>query len=268
MSIVYHKNWLRGSKYRLKQHKNGLYISAKASASFETYNPFEVEADILLEFLRIGRLARRAADAADAILAFVSAFGLLGFAQSVIAIEYDDGDVKLRRNNFVSLKRALTLDEYFGLFLPHLGSNLRYRKSALQGLTLTTRMAEVHQNSEWLCTNNHEYSEQLQWIAGFARQLYGLLMSAQRGEAFEYKLGNIRTTLASDGGVPHTEYEFDSLKSALDIMFVRELTTPRRTLKVCKHCGGVFRSESLRAEYCSASCRNVRNVKLSRARRA
>ena len=77
----------------------------------------------------------------------------------------------------------------------------------------------------------------------------------------------MRTILASDGGAVRTEYEFDSLKSALDVMFVRELTTLRRTLKLCKHCGGVFRSASLRAEYCSVSCRNVRNVKLSRARR-
>ena len=128
-------------------------------------------------------------------------------------------------------------------------------------------MAWVHDDDVWLCVNNSEYTEQVQWIADFARYLYCLLAAVQRGEMFEHKLGNIRTTLVSGGGVPRTEYEFDSLKSALDIMLVRELTNPRRALKLCKHCGGAFRRESMRAEYCSASCRNVRNVKLSRARR-
>ena len=267
MSIVYHKKWLRRSKYRLREYGNGLYISLKHSASFETYNPFEVDEDILLEFLRIGRIAERGDDVTDAIFAFVSAYGMLGFAQSVIAIEYADGDVKLHRNSFVSPKRALTLGEYFDLFMPSLDSNLRYRKNKLKGMTLTMRMAEVHEDDVWLCMNGDDYAEDLQWISDFARHLYGLLASVQRGGAFEYALGNVRTTLSSDGGAVRTEYEFDSLKSALDIMFVRELMATRRTLKLCKHCGGVFRSGSLRAEYCSASCRNVRNVKLSRARR-
>jgi len=267
MSLVYHKKWLRRSKYRLREYENGLYISLKHSASFETYNPFEGDADILLEFLRIGRAAERGEDTTDAIFAFVAAYGMLGFAQSVIAIEYADGDVKLHRNNFVSPKRALMLDEYFDLFMPELGSDLRYRKRRLDGMPLTMRMAEVQEDDAWLCMNDDDYAEDLQWISDFARYLYGLLASVQRGEAFEYPLGNVRTTLASDGDTVRTEYEFDSLKSALDIMLVRELTATRRTLKLCKHCGGVFRSESLRAEYCSASCRNVRNVKLSRARR-
>ena len=267
MSIIYHKKWLRRNKYRLREHENGLYISLKHSASFETYNPFEVDADILLEFLRIGRAAARGEDATDAILAFVSAYGMLGFAQSVIAVEYADGDVKLHRNNFVSPKRALTLDEYFDLFMPSLDSNLRYRKNKLKGMTLTMRMAEVHEDEVWLCMNNHDYAEDLQWISDFAQHLYVLLANVQRGAPFQYALGNVRTTLSSDGGAVRTEYAFDSLKSALDIMLVRELTATRWTLKLCKHCGGVFRRDSLRAEYCSASCRNVRNVKLSRQRR-
>ena len=177
MSLVYHKKCLRRSKYRLREHENGLHISLKHSASFETYNPFEVDADILLEFLRIGRAEDRDEDTTNAIFAFVSAYGMLGFAQSVIAIEYADGDVKLHRNNFVSPKRALTLDEYFDLFMPELGSDLRYRKRRLDGMPLTMRMAEVHEADAWLCMNDDDYTEELQWISGFARYLYGLLAS-------------------------------------------------------------------------------------------
>jgi hypothetical protein len=265
MSIIYHRNWLRSSAYKLKKYENGWHISPKDFG--ETYNPFDCATDILLVFLNIGHLAHKDADATAAITDFVNSYGILGFAQSVIAKEYEDGTVKVYENNFATSKPALTASEYFKLFLPDAEARKKYFKREHANMTVTMRMSGTKRSAEWLCMADSDYAENSQWISNFAEHLYALLGKVQRGETFEYKLGNIRTSVVSDGGTPRVEYEFDSLKSALDIMFMLEITSPRRTLKLCKHCGGVFRSERLKTEYCSASCRNVHNVKLSRRRR-
>ena len=265
MSIIYHRNWLRSSAYKLKKYENGWHISPKDFG--ETYNPFDCAADILLVFLNIGHLAHKGADATVAITDFVNSYGVLGFAQSVIAKEYEDGAVKVYESSFATSKSALTVAEYFELFFPDAEARKKYFKRAHANMTVTMRMSGTKRGAQWLCMADSDYAENSQCISGFAQHLYGLLDKVQRGEPFSHRLGNIRTAVVADGDTPRAEYEFDSLKSALDIMLMLEITKPRRTLKLCKHCGGVFRSENLNAAYCSSSCRNVHNVKLSRRRR-
>ena len=265
MSLVYHKNWLRHRNYKLTAYENGLYISPEGFG--ETYNPFDCAVDILLAFLEIGHLAHKGTDATAAITDFVSSYGILGFAQSVIAKEYEDGTMKVYENNFVTSKPALTATEYFELFFPDAEARKKYFKREHANMPVTMRMSGTKRSAEWLCMAESDYAENLQWISDFAKHLYGLLGKVERGKQFSYKLGNIRTSIISDGGTLRTKFEFDSLKSVLGIMFVLEIMNPRRMIKLCKHCCGVFRGTNLKAVYCSASCRNVYNVKLSRKRR-
>ena len=65
---------------------------------------------------------------------------------------------------------------------------------------------------------------------------------------------------------PVIEWNFNSLKLAIDTMFALNETTERKTVKMCKHCGKPFSSENLKAEYCSPQCRNQANVYKSRAK--
>ena len=65
---------------------------------------------------------------------------------------------------------------------------------------------------------------------------------------------------------PVIEWNFNSLKLAIDTMFALNETTERKTVKMCKHCGKPFSSENLRAEYCIPQCRNQANVYKSRGK--
>ena len=65
---------------------------------------------------------------------------------------------------------------------------------------------------------------------------------------------------------PVIEWNFNSLKLAIDTMFALNETTERKTVKMCKHCGKPFASDNLKAEYCSPQCRNQANVYKSRAK--
>jgi len=200
MSIVYHKNWLRSNGYKLVAYENGLHISPKDFG--ETYNPFDCAADILLAFLSIGYLAHKDADVTAAITDFVSSYGILGFAQSVIAKEYEDGTVKVYENNFATGKPALTATEYFELFLPDAEARKKYFKWDHANMTVTMRMSGTKRSAEWLCMADSDYAENSQWISGFAQHLYGLLDKVQRGEPFSHRLGNIRTAVVANGDTP------------------------------------------------------------------
>jgi len=71
----------------------------------------------------------------------------------------------------------------------------------------------------------------------------------------------------SENGAAKRVLTFDSLKSAIDIGFTEMLTDEKRRIRLCKRCGKPFIAADPRSVYCSASCRNVRNVKLSRHRK-
>ncbi len=65
---------------------------------------------------------------------------------------------------------------------------------------------------------------------------------------------------------PTLVWDFNSLKQAIDTILLLHVTTERKTVEMCKHCGKAFSSQNLKAEYCSPQCRNQANVYKSRAK--
>ena len=63
---------------------------------------------------------------------------------------------------------------------------------------------------------------------------------------------------------PTLKWDFNSLKLAIDTMFLLNKTTQRKTVKICKFCGKAFSSQNLKADYCSLQCMNKTNVYKSR----
>lgn len=55
-------------------------------------------------------------------------------------------------------------------------------------------------------------------------------------------------------------WQFNSLKQAMEVLLGLNETTNRKELKMYKHCDKPFISKNLKAEYDSISCRNVANV--------
>lgn len=264
MSIQYYDSWLRLDGYQLREEKSGLCVCPAPGADEHSYHPFDQSDSILFDFSHMGWLESRGALPSQLVLAFVQQYGMLGFLTSVIQKEYDDGSVKLRRTNFVTQAKALTAQEYFSIFLPGVENYSKYFGTAEQ-VPVSTLMTWWQPEKQWYVLNRSDYVEQISWVAAFALHLYRLAELAQCGGAFDYELGNIIGALtAKDEMLPIMTWRFDSLKSAIDIMLVTELTAQRRTLKLCKHCGQVFRLSNPKGAYCGPKCRNTANVKLSR----
>ena len=116
------------------------------------------------------------------------------------------------------------------------------------------------------CIFQSEYAEKIEWIANYAQYLYDSFLSFRNGKPFEHSLWNTKYNLVFDGEKLKEAWLFDSLKNAIDIMFIDLLKSERPNIKLCKHCGKPFHVKMQKSEYCSASCRNVYNVKMSRQR--
>jgi len=70
-----------------------------------------------------------------------------------------------------------------------------------------------------------------------------------------------------EGGAAKRGWAFDSLKGTIDVGFAEMLTDENLRIRLCKRCGKPFIAADPRSVYCSASCRNVMNVKISRHRK-
>lgn len=114
---------------------------------------------------------------------------------------------------------------------------------------------------------DYSYCEKVEWYGVYGSQLYELLQKHERHEPFDFIPGNTKMTYRSENGVAKWIWTFDSLKSAIDVGFAEMLTDETRRLRLCKRCDKPFIAADLRSVYCSASCRNVMNVKLSRHRK-
>ncbi|MEG1578270.1 MAG: hypothetical protein RR336_05860, partial [Oscillospiraceae bacterium] len=101
----------------------------------------------------------------------------------------------------------------------------------------------------------------------YGMQIYELLRSKQDGDTLVLLPGNSELRYEVGGGNTRRHWYFDSLKSACDAWLMEQLTEPHPTIRLCKRCGKAFVGASVRAEYCSASCRNVANVASSRKRK-
>ena len=265
MSIRYFSEWTRRSCYILQKHKEkGAYITSAHPSELVTYDPFSCDNDILLEILSIGK------DAGVAmldfrILDFCNRYGLLGFGQAVLEKEYDNSTAKLYADNVFG-EKLISDQKLMDLIFPFDRYSHRVKKSDLMPITTRWEIACDIEGSHWPLFDQF-YAERVDWISIYARHLYELLVCFHKNEPFEYPLGNVKCKLSCYGAAKAI-WQYDSLKSAIDIMFIQLLQHPSPAIRLCKWCLTPFRVPvGTRATYCSTSCRNVLNVKKSRQKK-
>jgi len=249
---------MRYPDYNLKAHREkGLYVVSR-EGELVTYNPFDCRDEILLALLRIGF-----APSGEQVLDFCSQFGLLGFGQAVIQKEYEDSTVKFYPDNVLG-RKALHEAELMDLFFPFDLCSHRVKRG--HEMRMTDRWERRPPDSLWPLFEPG-YAEQVEWIVFYAKRLYGMALRFCQGEPFEYDFGNIKVgTVFTD--TVKTQWRFDSLKTAVDILFMELLQNPRPAVRLCEHCHNpMLISAGTRSRYCSESCRNVANVKRSRQKK-
>ena len=144
-------------------------------------------------------------------------------------------------------------------------------------------LAIIDRPAEYAVVFSRAYSECLVWIMHYARTLYLTFEAIENyskvQDAYTKQIYDARIKEFNPSKIackilmgknkedkPVLEWNFNSLKLAIDTMFALNETTERKTVKMCKHCGKPFASQNLKAEYCSPQCRNQANVYKSRAK--
>lgn len=286
--------WIRYDGYEIKEIDEKHYITPKENSKIIMYDPFDFADDILVDILMIGRCVEKndIEESNKKIMEFVEKYGLLG-ELTYLPLNTDivkQNRVYLPSGNLVSEKETLPTDEYIELFLKCKKKQKVVMKKNARGeildLSVENEMnplALIDRPAEYAVVFSRAYSECLVWIMHYARTLYLTFEAIENynkaQDAYTKQIYGTRIKEFNPSKIackilmgknkedkPVLEWNFNSLKLAIDTMFALNETTERKTVKMCKHCGKPFASQNLKAEYCSPQCRNQANVYKSRAK--
>ena len=286
--------WFRYDSYEMKEIEEKNDITPKENSKVEMYDPFDFSHDILVDILNVGRFVEKndIENAIKNIMKFVENYGLLG-ELTYLPLNTDivkQSKVYLPAGNLVSNRETLPADEYIELFLKCKKKQKVVIKKNAKGeileLSVENEMnplAIIDRPAEYAVVFSRAYSECLVWIMHYARTLYLIFEAIENyskaQDAYTRQRYDTRIKEFNPSKIackilmgenkedkPVIEWNFNSLKLAIDTMFALNETSERKTVKMCKHCGKPFSSENLKSEYCSPQCRNQANVYKSRAK--
>lgn len=285
--------WVRYDSYEMVEIEDKHYITPKENAKVVLYDPFDVSDNILVDILMIGRMIERndIESSNKQIIEFVNKYGLLG-ELTYLPLNNDilmQKKVYLPKDNLVSNKEVMPSDEYIELFLKcKKKQKVKMKKDEDGSIELSIEneanpLLVIDRPAEYAVVFSKAYSECLVWIMHYARNLYltfeAIENYAKVEDAYTKQIYNncienfnpskisCRVLMGAEkDDKPVLEWNFNSLKLAIDTMFALNETSERKTVKMCKHCGKPFASQNLKAEYCSPQCRNQANVYKSRAK--
>lgn len=285
--------WAKYSEYEYRRGEDGLlYLMPSPTAVPSVYDPLANAEALVLDAVNVGRLAMKQdveeRTLRDAVLDFVSQYGLLGFMTALPTtprfIDYDA--VYLPKNHFLKEESMATL-AYLDIFFPfkkldfHKGEekiewNVRAEPHAdrrVLALTMTFQtepmamamglQPEYAERFDWLVTqfqdlafslvSSHLFYEQIDTADDNTLNLYQQGMAAFGSIAPTYHIGLYRDK-------PRIVWEFHSLLRGIQMMFSFALTDETRPLRLCKRCGMAFTSGRPNAAFCSPKCKNQHNV--------
>ena len=280
-------DWVKYSNYEFVQINEETYIKPTEDAEYEIYDPFLVADDILVDILNIGRLAinNEFEVCNSKILEFVRNYGLLGeltFLPLNSNIVHQRKTYLPKGNQFTN-KEVVPTEEYLKYFLvadknKRIGIEVAPNKTiVISNSNEATANIILDKGIEYNIVFSKGYSEKLTWFVEYAQNLYIVFDAIENfgkeDNEYERKMSEmyIKSFVASNIACrvemlkePTLKWDFNSLKLAINTMFLLNETTQRKTVKICKFCGKAFSSQNLKAEYCSLQCRNKANVYKSR----
>ncbi len=282
-------DWVKYSNYELIQINEDTYIKPAEDAEYEIYDPFLVADNILVDILNIGKLAiNNKLDMCNTkILEFVKNYGLLGeltYLPLNTNIVYQKKTYLPKENQFTS-KEVIPTEEYLRYFLVA-DKNERVNVEVTPNKTIVVSNSNevtanfiLNKGVEYNIVFSKGYSEKLEWFIEYAQNLYIVFDAIENfgkeDDEYERKMSEVYINSFVANNIacrvemlkePTLKWDFNSLKLAIDTMFLLNETAQRKTVKICKYCGKAFASQNLKAEYCSPQCRNKANVYKSRSK--
>ena len=285
-------HWVRYDKYEWQEDDKGrLYITPTKKAKPKLYNPLNDAERMVLHAINTGVtcMAEDAREQAkrDAVMDFVSAYGLLGFMTALPTtpkfITYEA--VYFPKNHFIR-QESMATEEYLSYFFPFDGLDFvkrgvesRWNVSDTSMIALT--MAMSSQPQAVTMSFQREYAEPYEWLlkefTDWAFTFVSAFLYYQDMDKLDDMQKDLyRQGMAAFGGIaptyhiellekPTIVWDFHSLLLAIQMMFSFMLTDENSSLKVCKHCGKVFLASRPNTIFCSGQCKNQYNVYKSRA---
>ena len=290
-------DWIKYADYEYKSDSEGnVYIKPKEGAGFSMYNPFNIAEEILIDFLKIGETSRNYyknenqeifEEIKKMVLIFARKYGLLGL---ISASTYNrniigDKEVLVIEKNYIGIKdTSIDTEDYIKLFTPFVLEDdlrLRYYNNCVDLVKADDSPKFYGKRPPVMdLIFSKFYTERLEWIMKFSgmlsehfRQL--LIYRATSAHLTEqvtiladtFKANKIGFTI-SQLDKTNIVWEFDSLKTTIEIIYAFAVTDENILLSCCEHCGDFYLALSNREKYCSPVCRNRSNVQKSRRRKS
>ena len=272
-------DWVRYSKYEIKEKDGQEYITPAADSKIELFNPLDSAEDLVVDSLNVGMLLcigdLDTQTKQDMLISFAHTYGLLGFMTAIPLngnfMEYPH--VFFGRNAFFDVGMMET-GEYIKLFQPFGIKEGQPRDGFTLPVTLITG-----KTLEYSIVFSRNYAERIDWFEGVLKQFY-MHFAACKGyegtdnpalkDAYaetiscfsEYGLG---FRMGVDGK-PTMVWDFNSLKMVIETIYAFLISAADTPLRMCKRCGKAFYAKHGRSEFCSGRCRNQFNVYKSRAK--
>ena len=296
--------WAKYKKYEIVKINNEYYIRPDKKASYEIYDVFNKEKELLVDFLLIGREAMNYEDINDSncdlmstenkyqdmILDFVNKYGMFG------ELTYN-----LLNTHIISSGKALTqgyssIEEMSAstYIKPYFIDNENIQKIDFDHGVNEDIINHVYgsDNPNGDLINNFDkdedfsivfskyYTEKIANILVMARALYRIFNSVENSTWTEnedkkaiyqkyanmFNPNNIAFNFDFSNEKTYLNWNFNSLFQAIELILAFNETNERKEVKMCKHCSKPFIAKNLNSDYDTASCRNIANVYRSRAK--
>jgi len=267
-------DWVKYSKYEIKEQDGIRYIVPAPDAQVITYNPLETGATIMLDAMNTGRVLYDKDVPDDSkmelLMSFVHAYGLLGFMTNLpLNGNFIECDNAYLGQNLYLDDEMMSTAAFIKFFTPF-GLN-EEKHNPIAPLSAKDRALGI--------VFSRDYAEQYTWVYSFLMKFYLHFATCKMCELEEnpisktgyansialFKEHNIglklemrdRTTLV---------WDFNSLKMLIETIYAVSITRTETSLRMCKHCGAAFIATHGRSEFCSDRCRNQYNVYKFRAK--
>lgn len=286
--------WAKYNDYEIIKSNNEFYIRPVKNSEYTIYDVYDVDKEILKDFLLIGRETLNYTNNRDIecnlmstetryqelVLDFVKKYGLLGdltysplntklISAGEVYLQGYSETTKVSANNyikpfFVEDENILNIDFNNGLN----ESIIKY----VYGNNPTDVLPNLQEDFNLVFSER--YTEKIARILFYSKLLYKIFESTENSisednedkkaiyqkYASEFIPNNIAFSFNFDDNKVSLDWQFNSLKQAMEVLLGLNEANDRKELKMCKHCGKPFIAKNLKSEYDSISCRNVANV--------
>ena len=290
--------WARYNKHEIVKINDEFYIRPVEKSDYEIYNIFDVEKELLVDFLKIGKEALNYADENDIrcdimstepeyqemVLEFVNKYGLLGELTYHLTNTHIVSSGEVYTQGYSKVEKV-SANEYIKPYF--IGNDEIQQIDFDNGLNedIITKVygrdnpngqeyAHFNKGEDFSLVFSKSYTEKVAHILLFSRILYRTFSSVENSIWTEDNNKKVIYQKYASGFIPndiafkfdfnkektYLDWEFNSLIQAIEVILAFNETNDRKEVKMCKHCGKPFVAKNLNSDYDSISCRNIANV--------